>query len=506
MAAKQSTRRRQPLVLTAEIARQWRDRQDDESLGTLDPLDDYTHIDYAAAKILGQCDGWRDLNLSGLTAITPTVARALAKYPGKLVLNGIRKVDAAVARILAERGNEEFGDDKITLLEGLEELTNRGLAKMLAAFGEQIDDVYLRRLRNLSPEAAKVLSRAECRLVFGHYAKFSEQVMGLLSRSTALVYFCGRRHLQLKHVFGLGTGGKPHDGELVFNDVMQLDTDAAAELAKYPGAAIRFSSLEAISPEAAAALVPYPGELHIQSVLEHTPEAAVILAKRSGSTRTSYTHMTEASDGSLIVRLNDASVFNLGVVRKLTPELAATLAEAPILDLRNLKTLTPQAALVLAKNHHGTLLLDGLESLSDKVAAALSWHDGGLSLRRVQRLSSKAAEHLGTIRGFLSLGGLKTLTPRLATVLAEFPGSLMLDGLTELTPGVARKLQKHTGILSMNGLAEISLRTAKILAGKPNQKRMTRCGSSVAAVKYLLENDANRVTMMFQLNSNGAFE
>jgi hypothetical protein len=82
----------------------------------------------------------------------------------------------------------------------------------------------------------------------------------------------------------------------------------------------------------------------------------------------------------------------------------------------------------------------------------------------------------------------------------------MLDGLTELTPAVARKLQKHTGILSMNGLAEISLRTAKILAGKPNQKRMTRCGSSVAAVKYLLENDSKRVTMMFQLNSNGAFE
>lgn len=500
MAAKQSTRRRQPLVLTAEIARQWRDRQDDESLGTLDPLDDYTHIDYPAAKILGQCDGWRDLNLSGLTAITPTVARALAKYPGKLVLNGIRKVDAAVARILAERGNE------ITLLEGLEELTDRGLAKMLAAFGEQIDDVCLRRLRNLSPEAAKVLSRAECRLVFGHYAKFSERVMGLLSRSAGEVYFCGRKHLQLKHVFGLGTGGKSHDGELVFYDVTQLDTDAAAEVAKYPGAAIKFLSLEAISPEAAAALAPYPGELHIQNVLEHTPEAAVILAKRSGSTRTSYTHMTEASDGSLIVRLNDASVFNLGVVRKLTPELAATLAEAPILDLRNLKTLTPQAALVLAKNHHGTLLLDGLESLSDKVAAALSWHDGGLSLRRVQRLSPKAAEHLGTIRGFLSLGGLKTLTPRLATVLAGFPGSLMLDGVEELRPGVARRLQKHTGLLSMNGLTEISLETAKILAEKPNQKRMVRCGGSVAALQYLLRKDPERVTLMFQLNSNGAFE
>jgi hypothetical protein len=442
----------------------------------------------------------RELNLSGLTEITPTVARALAKYSGTLNLSGLKKLDGEVAQILARRG------DEITLLDGLEELTDRKLAKMLVRWGEETGDVRLRRLRTLSPEAAKVLSRAECSLVFGPYNKFNEEVRGLLSQSQGSVYFCGRRHLQLRHVFGLGTGGKSRDGELVLYDVTQLDADAAAELAKYPGAAIRFPSLEAISSEAAKALAPYPGELYIQSVLKHSPEAAVILAKRSGRTHTSYSHMAEASDGSLIVRLNNDSVFNLGLVRRLTPELAATLSEAKILDLRNLKKLTPQAATVLARNHRGTLLLDGLESLSDKVAAALSGHDGGVSLRKVQRLSPAAAEHLVTTRGFLSLGGLKTLSPRLAAVLAEVPGNLMLDGLTTLTPGAARKLQKHTGELRLNGLTEISLETAKILAEKPNQKRMTRCGGSVAALQYLLSKDNDRVTMIFRLNSDGAFE
>jgi hypothetical protein len=46
----------------------------------------------------------------------------------------------------------------------------------------------------------------------------------------------------------------------------------------------------------------------------------------------------------------------------------ADMVEAKILDFRNLKQLTPQAARVLARNHHGNLLLDGLESLSDSLS------------------------------------------------------------------------------------------------------------------------------------------
>lgn len=506
MASGKRTRHRPHAVLTADVARQWRNDELEVDPWVPNPMASYTEIVEEAAIILGKDRSERDLNLDGLTTLSAESAKGLARYSGPLSLNGLRKIDPEVEQILALR-TLKGTYLQVTELQGLEVLESAALAKILVAAGEYHgDDVYFSRLRRLSPAAAAILANAECGVGFSGHVQLDPTLNDILRRGKSGLSFFGRKRLTLKHVLGLGAGGTMHEGALLFGDVRQLDADAAAELAKYPGAAIRFSSLEAISPEAAAALAPYPGELYIQSVIEHTPEAAVVLAKRSGRTRTSYTHMTEASDGSLIVRLNDDSVFNLGVVRKLTPELAATLAEAPVLDLRNLKKLTPKAAMVLARNHHGTLLLDGLESLSDKVAAALSWHDGGLSLRKVQRLSPTATEHLVSVRGFLSLGGLKTLTPRLATVLADFPGSLMLDGLTELTPAVARKLQKHTGILSMNGLPEISLETAKILAEKPNQKRMARCGSSVAAVKYLLENDSKRVTMMFQLNSTGAFE
>lgn len=500
MAAKQSTRRRQPLVLTAEIARQWRDRQDDESLGTLDPLDDYTHIDYAAAKILGQCDGWRELNLSGLTAITRTVAKALVKYPGHLVLNGIRKVDAEVARILASRGRE------ITLLEGLEELTDRGLAKMIAATGEEVGDVYLRRLRKISPEAAKVLAKSDCYLTFGGHAQFSPKVNEILSRAEIAVRFFGRKHVRLQDVFGLGSGGKSHDGELIFNDVTQLDADAAAELARFPGAAIRFTALQEISAEAAKAISEFTGKLELLELNAFSPEAAHALASGKASVRLQG-FGDEGGDKSLIVRLSDEGHFRLRDARHLTPKLAATLPAAPILEFRNLKKLTPDAARILVEKHKGSLLLlNGLESLPDNVAAALSGHEGSLSLRGLTHISLAAAKSLTSIKGSLSLGGLKKLGPRLATVLAEFPGSLMLDGVEELRPGVARRLQKHAGLLSMNGLTEISLETAKILAEKPNQKRMVRCGGNVAALQYLLKKDPGRVTMMFQLNANGAFE
>jgi hypothetical protein len=148
MAAKRSTRQHQELVLTAEIAQQWSDRNEESRFGIEFPLDAYTDIEYAAARILGQCGGMRELNLSGLTEITPTVARALAKYSGNLNLSGLKKLDGEVAQILARRG------DEITLLDGLEELTDRKLAKMLVRWGEETGDVRLRRLRTLSPEAA----------------------------------------------------------------------------------------------------------------------------------------------------------------------------------------------------------------------------------------------------------------------------------------------------------------------------------------------------------------
>jgi hypothetical protein len=499
MASKKTTRRRPALVLTAEIARQWSDRQADISAGLLDPLDNYTHIEHAAAKILGRSDGWRELNLSGLTTLSPAAAKALVKYSGSLVLNGIRKVDPEIARILASRRQN------ITLLEGLEILEDRRLAKMLAASGEENGDVYLRRLRKLSHDAAKVLAKADCSLVFGGHAKFSEQVNTFLSRNELGVHLFGHKHLQLKHVFGLGAGGKPHDGELSFPDVSQLDADAAAELARYRGSSIRFGALQEISPAAAKALSEFHGILDLRELNAISPDAALALDKGRAETRLQG-YSNEASDASLIVRLSDNGTYKLGDVRQLTPELAATLSPAPILEFRNLKKLTVAAARVLAEKHKGSLLLDGLESLPNSVAAALSGHDGSVSLRGLSHISLAAAQSLASIRGSLSLGGLKKLGPRLAIVLADLPGSLMLDGVEELSPGVARRLQKHTGMLSMNGLSEISIETAKILAEKPNQKRLVRCGGSVAAVQNLLEKDAGRVTMKFQLNSHGAFQ
>jgi len=506
MSSGRPSRPRPHAVLTADVARQWRNYEIESDPWLPDPMARYTEIVSEAARILGKDRSERDLNLDGLTTLSAASAKGLARYSGPLSLNGLKSIDPKVEAIFAQRAREGTFL-QVTEFQGLGALESPTLAKILvAAANYRGEEVYFSRLRRLSPAAAAILANAEYGVGFSGHVQLDPKLNQILRRSKGRIVFSGRKHLRLKDVLGLGAAEETREGRLRFSDACQLDADAAAELAKYPGSEICFPSLEVLSIETAEALAPFRGDLHLESVMRYTPDVAVVLAKRSGRTHTSYTHMAEGSDGSLIVRLNDDSVFNLGVVQKLTPELAATLAEAPVLDLRNLKKLTPKAAMVLARKHHGTLLLDGLESLSDKVAAALSWHDGGLSLRKVPQLSPTAAGHLASVRGFLSLGGLKTLSPKIAAVLAEFPNNLMLDGLTELTPAVARNLQKHTGILSMNGLAEISLETAKILAQKPNQKRMARCGSSVAAVKYLLENDAKRVTMMFRLSSDGDFQ
>ena len=462
-------------------------------------MDSYTEVYPAAAAILGGDKSGRELNLNGLKTLSPEAAKALAKYRGPLFLNGLRSLDAATERIFAKRNHE------VTFLQGLTALESRRLAKAVAAAGHYFGDLCFMRLRKLSVEAAQVLVTADGRLSFGGHGRFTPDVNEILGKADNVIRFFGRKRLTLDAVFGLGTEGHTHDGELVFPEVRQLDAEAAAELARYPGAAIHFVSLEEITPEAARAIAPYRGTLDLRGVTTFSGEAAVALANRSAETRLQSQDL-ESSDGSFIVRLAPDNVFNLGTIRQLTPDLAGTLSAAPILDFCNLKKLSPQTARLLGENHHGSLLLDGLESLPESVAAALALHDGGVSLRRVRHLSLSAAKSLATVRGFVSLGGLKRLGPRLAAELAGCTGNLMLDGVEELTPGVARKLQKHTGMLSMNGLSEISIETAKILAKKPNQKRLVRCGGSIAAVQFLLREDPDRVTMMYRLNSDGAFE
>lgn len=91
------------------------------------------------------------------------------------------------------------------------------------------------------------------------------------------------------------------------------------------------------------------------------------------------------------------------------------------LDLNGLRRLPLSVARELA-HHTGYLSLDGLEEITDAVAAVLGGHaGGGLSLDGVPTLSSAAAESLGRHPGELSLNAVRELDGAAALGLCVMP-------------------------------------------------------------------------------------
>lgn len=75
----------------------------------------------------------------------------------------------------------------------------------------------------------------------------------------------------------------------------------------------------------------------------------------------------------------------------------------------------------------------------------------------------EAAKELATHGGGLLLDGVTTLSVKVAETLAKNADWLRLNGLTTLTPEVAEALAKHAGWLDLNGLKTLSVEAAEAL-------------------------------------------
>jgi hypothetical protein len=154
------------------------------------------------------------------------------------------------------------------------------------------------------------------------------------------------------------------------------------------------------------------------------------------------------------------------------PAVAQQLVE----DTREIKTLTVEQAEELTQHEHG-LMLDGLTTLSPKVAKALSAHDVptrwkngfkcgeifDLSFNGLKTISLETALALATHKCDVSLNGLTTISPEVAEALAR-AGTLRLDGLTTISDEAARALAQHEGELQLDGLTALSYKAAKSLS------------------------------------------
>ncbi|HEV2247286.1 MAG TPA: hypothetical protein VGW37_11595 [Terriglobia bacterium] len=138
------------------------------------------------------------------------------------------------------------------------------------------------------------------------------------------------------------------------------------------------------------------------------------------------------------------------------------------LDLLGLTSLSLPAARALVRQKSGSIVLNGLTSLEDSLAGVFSKYEGNLGLEGLTSLSELAARALTQSVQSLDLSGLTSVADPVAEVLSKCRGRVALRGLTRLShAGLAVKLAKEAeegGELDFPGLTELSDPAATALA------------------------------------------
>jgi hypothetical protein len=255
-----------------------------------------------------------------------------------------------------------------------------------------------------------------------------------------------------------------HEGSLSFNSLTNLTPETAAVLAKHAPvkqfgyADLRLNGLKTLSPKAAEALAAHPGKMLLYSLekLDSIPLAQK-LARQWGELRLGVRELSPPIAAELAKhRGTDEDRTRPGVIFRRQDGAAS------VLRIDNITSLSPETAEALAA-HEGVLVLNDLTSLPPAVATSLAKRVGNSQAVRANG-SSLTAKRTGT----LVLNGLETLSTESATALSAFTGELVLKAITELTPATAAALAKHPGRLHLTGLTKLSPETQAALQAHKN--------------------------------------
>jgi hypothetical protein len=255
-----------------------------------------------------------------------------------------------------------------------------------------------------------------------------------------------------------------YDGALSLNGITELSPETAAVLAQHPPmkqfgyADLRLNGLKTLSPRAAEALAAHQGKVLLYSLekLVSIPLAQK-LARQWGELRLGITELSPPIAAELAKhRGTDEDKTRPGVIFRRQDGAAS------VLRIDNLSSLSPETAEALAA-HEGVLVLNGLTSLPPAIAASLAKRTGNSNAVRSNG-SSLTAKRTGT----LVLNGLETLSIESATALSAFTGELVLKAINELPPDTAAALANHQGRLHLTGLTKISTETHAALQRHAN--------------------------------------
>jgi hypothetical protein len=177
-------------ILTEDIALKC--IEDEESVS----LADYTSIEEAAARILGERYRGEALDLDGLNDLSAAAAGSLSKYSGGLWLNGLTSLSDAAAEGLSN--HEGF-----LSFFGLKNLSPVA-AKSL---GMHVGDLALNGLTSLSDAAAKGISTSDDRVDLFDRCLYLDGLV-TLSNAAAISLANSSWHLSIEHFDDLSDSAK----------------------------------------------------------------------------------------------------------------------------------------------------------------------------------------------------------------------------------------------------------------------------------------------------------
>ncbi len=430
------------------------------------------------AKQLAQ-DKSGKLTLDGLTALSPEVARELARHEGWLSLNGIKSLSNGSAEALAQHKGQ----------------------------------LHLDGLTALSPEDAKALARHNGELSLNGLTTISDEVGVALAKHTGgRLYLNGVKSLstEVGKALAQRKGGGPTHAVCLYG-VETLTVEAATALAESHGHNWdgRLPAMKTIPEDVARALAKRGGGLSLEGLTSLSDESAKALQSKLDGNLPRLTSLTVVSAKALVgpVPGQFHRSLNLDGLTALPDDIALAIGGKDSrgnLYLNGLTTLTPIAAKAICQRE-GDLYLDALATIPDDSLKALTEHkspgharpavflkgltklsdDGAVTLAAwpkwsgelpaLTALSEKTATALASSRTWDGkLPAVKTLSVETARSLARRQGNLALDGIAELSDEAAVALASHRGgTLSLNGLKTLSDKSALALAWHDGRLSLT---------------------------------
>jgi hypothetical protein len=190
---------------------------------------------------------------------------------------------------------------------------------------------------------------------------------------------------------------------LSFDDLQTLNTEVAAELAKFKGKYLYFRGLTTLDAEAAARLAEFNGEgMSFDSLEIIDAEAAAALGKSKCELRINLEKLKELNaEAAAALACFEGEQIDLSGLEALNTETATGFIEFSGYALHlGIRTLDAETAAVIAKFKAKSLIFRGLTTLNTETAAALSDYKGkALSLYDINKMSKETAQALMNFKG-----------------------------------------------------------------------------------------------------------